>query len=432
MMATSIIRSACSTAGLKKALIMVWILAAYSAYTGLQAQHVGVVKSNFKVAQEHYSNMLKTATDLTCFPRTSYADGRFKCVPLEDWTAGFWAGNLWYVYEYTKDDQWKEAAIMWTEALEDNQYLTRHHDIGFMMYSSYGNGYRLTGKSEYNDILIQSAKSLCKRYTPAVGAIQSWNARKSIGGKNDWEYPVIIDNMMNLELLFFATKLTNDSAYRNIAISHADQTLKNHIRADFSTFHVVNYDKNTGKVLHRQTAQGFADNSTWARGQAWGIYGFTMVYRFTKDQRFLDAATGLANFFLNHPNMPDDLVPYWDFNAGEDGFAPDWAYDPSGYREMPRDASAAAIACSALLELSTFTEGDQAEKFRESAIRILYSLSSDRYRANPGTNNHFLLMHSVGNLPGNNEVDVPLVYADYYFLEALLRYINLSQYTPIL
>ena len=381
-----------------------------------------LVAENFKVAQVHYVNMLKKATDLTCFPRTSFADGRFKCVPLEDWTSGFWAGNLWYVYEFSGDKKWKLAAEKWTEALKDNQFLTSHHDIGFMMYCSYGNGYRLTKNKAYRDILIQSAKSALKRYDPNVGVIKSWNKRKSIGLKNDWEYPVIIDNMMNLELLFFASRETQDPIYRKVALSHADKTLKNHIRSDFSTYHVVNYDQNTGEVLHRQTAQGFSDNSTWARGQAWGVYGFTVMFRETRDPKYLEAAKRMADFYLAHADLPADGIPYWDFNAGKDGFRPDWNYDPKRFAEQPRDASAAAIVSAALLELSEYAEPREKTRYIAGATMILKNLGSDRYRAKPGTNNDFLLMHSVGNLPGNNEVDVPLVYADYYFLEALLRY----------
>lgn len=380
-----------------------------------------LVNENFKVAAAHYSAMLTKATDLTCFPRTSYADGRFKCVAIDDWTSGFWAGNLWYMYEQTKEQKWKLAAEKWTDALKDNQFLTSHHDIGFMMYCSYGNGYRLTKNAVYKDILIQSAKSAIKRFDPKVGVIKSWNTRKSIGKKNDWEYPVIIDNMMNLELLFFASKVTGDDVYKNVALSHAEKTRKNHIREDFSVYHVVNYDKNNGNALHQQTAQGFSDNSTWARGQAWGIYGFTVMYRETKDPKYLTTAKNLADFYINHPNLPKDQIPYWDFNAGQVGYVPDWAYHPDKFKVQPRDASAAAIVSSALIELSGYVKGKERLRYLSVAKKIISSLSSNAYRAKPNTNNDFLLMHSVGNLPGSNEIDVPLVYADYYFLEALSR-----------
>lgn len=381
-----------------------------------------MVKKNFELAESQYWNMLNKAMDINCFPRTVKQD-RLWCVSAEDWTSGFWPGALWYLYEYTKNNSWKDEAMKWTDSLKDIQYFVGHHDVGFMMYCSYGNGFRLTANPEYIPILVQSAKSLCKRYSYNVGCIQSWNARMSVGGKNTWKYPVIIDNMMNLELLFWATQATNDSIYWNIAVSHAEKTMKNQIRADFSCYHVVNYDPDTGDVLHRQTAQGFAVNSTWARGQAWGVYSFTMVYRYTRDERFLRTAINMADFFLNHKSLPDDGIPYWDFNVGEEGFNPDFEYNPCDYNMIPRDVSAACIVASALFELCGYvSDVDKKQTYYSAAIKILNSLSTDYYRAKENENHNFILKHSVGNLPGNNEVDVPLIYADYYFLEALIRY----------
>lgn len=381
-----------------------------------------MVKNNFELAEKQYRNMLDKAMDINCFPRT-VKQGRLWCVSAEDWTSGFWPGALWYLYEYTKNNSWKDEAMKWTDSLKDIQYFVGHHDVGFMMYCSYGNGFRLTANPEYIPILVQSARSLCKRYSYNVGCIQSWDARMSVGGKNNWKFPVIIDNMMNLELLFWATQATNDSVYWNIAVSHAEKTMKNQIRPDFSCYHVVNYDPDTGDVLHRQTAQGFADNSTWARGQAWGVYSFTMVYRYTKDERFLRTAINMADFFLNHKNLPDDGIPYWDFNVGEEGFNPDFKYNPFDYRRIPRDVSAACVVASALFELCGYVSKiDHKRIYYDAAIKILNNLSTDCYRAKENENHNFILKHSVGNFPGNNEVDVPLIYADYYFLEALVRY----------
>lgn len=381
-----------------------------------------MVKNNFELAEKQYRNMLDKAMDINCFPRT-VKQGRLWCVSAEDWTSGFWPGALWYLYEYTKNNSWKDEAMKWTDSLKDIQYFVGHHDVGFMMYCSYGNGFRLTANPEYVPILVQSARSLCKRYSYNVGCIQSWDARMSVGGKNNWKFPVIIDNMMNLELLFWATQATNDSVYWNIAVSHAEKTMKNQIRPDFSCYHVVNYDPDTGDVLHRQTAQGFADNSTWARGQAWGVYSFTMVYRYTKDERFLRTAINMADFFLNHKNLPDDGIPYWDFNVGEEGFNPDFKYNPFDYRRIPRDVSAACVVASALFELCGYVSKiDHKRIYYDAAIKILNNLSTDCYRAKENENHNFILKHSVGNFPGNNEVDVPLIYADYYFLEALVRY----------
>ncbi len=377
----------------------------------------------YAVAQLQYTQLLEQARDLSKYPRTTAKDGRLKYVSILDWTGGFWPGNLWYLYEYTKKPFWKKKAMEWTASLEKNQFNTSNHDLGFMMYCSYGNGLRLTGKPEYKDVLIESARSLSKRYSPIVGSIRSWNQRLSWDGKTMWHYPVIIDNMMNLELLFAATKLSGDSSYRKIAIKHAENTMRDHIRPDYSTYHVVNYDEHTGKVLNRQTCQGYADNSTWARGQAWAIYGFTMVYRETKDERFLKTALKLADFFLGHPNLPADKIPYWDFNVNEKGYQPDWAYRPVDDPVPPRDASAAAIVSSALLELSTYA-GKKKEFYKQKAIQMLQALSSPVYLAKAGSNNHFLIRHCTGSFPHGEEIDVPLIYADYYYLEALLRLKN--------
>lgn len=359
-----------------------------------------------------------------CYPRSINTDGSLRTTAANDWTDGFFPGSLWYLYELTGKEIWKERALAWTEPLEPLKNLTAHHDIGFLMYCSFGNGVRLNPDNHYKDILIQSAKSALKRYNDTVQSIESWNQRKSWDDSTMWYYPVIIDNMMNLELLFWASKTTGDDIYRNVAIKHANTTLKNHIREDFSTYHVVDYDELTGEVKDRATCQGFSDNSTWARGQAWAIYGFTLMYRETNEKKYLDAATSLADFFLNNANLPKDKIPFWDFNVGQEGYTPEWNYNPIKFKEIPRDASAAAIVASALFELDNYAKE---KNYRESAIQILYSLASPDYRAKVGTNAGFLLMHCVGSIPHNTEIDVPLVYADYYFLEALLRYKNSKQ-----
>lgn len=410
--------------------VLIYTLLAIIGFIGLSAFFLTNKKNNpqqpmveeaFSTAQKQYTDLLQVSVNLSEYPRTTHPDGNTKYVSIADWTGGFWPGNLWYVFDYTNDNRWKQDAIKWTESLESNQFNTSHHDLGFMMYCSYGNAYRITKNEKYKQILIQSAKSLAKRYNPTVGCIESWNQRMAWDGKNMWHFPVIIDNMMNLELLFFASKETGDPSYKALAIRHAETTMKYHIRPDFSTYHVVNYDTITGKVLNQQTCQGYADNSTWARGQAWAIYGYTMVYRETGDKRYLETAKKLAGFYINHPNMPKDKVPYWDFNVNQTGFNPDWKYDPKKMSYIPRDASAAAIVASALLELSGYL-GKEGKEYKEFAVASLASLSSPEYLAKPSTNGHFLLKHSVGSFPHGAEIDVPLVYADYYFLEALLRY----------
>jgi rhamnogalacturonyl hydrolase YesR len=353
------------------------------------------------------------------YPRSS-KNGFLTYVTIEEWTGGFWPGALWYVYEFTQDPKWKEAATKWTESLESNQFNTKHHDIGFMMYNSYGNAYRLTKNEKYKAILVQSAKSLCKRYNDKVGAIKSWNDKPSLDGKDTMRYPVIIDNMMNLELLFFASKITGDTTYKHIAIKHAEKTMQNHLRPDFSSYHVVNYDTITGKALHKETNQGFAHNSTWTRGQAWGVYGFTMTYRETGDKRFLNTAIKMADFFINNKNLSSDKIPNWDFNVNQEGYNPPATAQAINLNYIPKDASAAAILASALLELSNYA-GTKGANYKLIANQILISLSSKNYLATPGTNNGFVLMHCTGNANRLSEVDKPIMYGDYYFLEALLR-----------
>lgn len=400
----------------------------FISFTALKTKDDDFVKRSFNAAAPLYTSLLNlTGDNFKNYPHSILSNGNVKYYQIDEWTGGFWPGSLWYMYEYTKDEKWKVAAQKWTNSLESNQFNDKHHDIGFMMYCSYGNALRFDNNPKYQQILVQSAKTLTKRYSPIVGSIQSWNQRKSKGDKNTWEYPVIMDNMMNLELLFYASKVTKDNTYKNIAIKHAEQTMKNHLRADYGSYHVINYDPKTGKVLHKQTLQGFSDESTWARGQAWGIYGFTTTYRETKDKRFLNTAVKMADFFLDHQNLPADGIPYWDFNVGQVGYKPDWNFDPNRFKETPRDASAAAIASSAMLELSTYLKGVQKEKYYNAAVKMLKSLSTDQYLNTDKANPYFLLKHSTGNLPSDREIDVPLIYADYYFLEGLLRYQKLKK-----
>lgn len=331
-------------------------------------------------------------------PRT-LEKGDLKLVSSRDWTSGFFPGELWFLYEYTGKDEWKQEAQRFTAKMEREKTNGGTHDMGFKMYCSFGTGYRLTKDPQYRDIIIQSAKTLSTRFNPIVGCIRSWDHHRE-----QWGYPVIIDNMMNLELLFAATQLTGDSSFYKIAVSHANTTMKNHYRPDNSSYHVVDYDSATGKVVKKNTHQGYADESAWARGQAWGLYGFTMCYRFTKDKRYLQQAEKIAAFMLHHPNMPEDLVPYWDYNA------------PNIPNEE-RDASAAAILSSGLYELSTYSKRAD---YKKTADTILESLTN-HYRSPAGKNKGFILLHSTGSKPSKSEVDVPINYADYYYLEALLR-----------
>ncbi|RPD42939.1 glycoside hydrolase family 88 protein [Chitinophaga barathri] len=381
------------------------------------------IKDNLSFAKTQLKYMLKEtdSRDPLAFPRTTSKTGQLVTTNMYDWTPGFFPGSLWYAWEQTKDPQLRLQAATWTEKLEPLKDFTKHHDLGFMVYCSYGNAYRLTGNKTYRDILVQAARSLSTRFSKTTGSIKSWNVFKSWHGNKNYYYPVIIDNMMNLELLFFASRETGDTSFRHVAVTHAETAMKNQIRPDFSSYHVVCYDTLTGKVEGRETAQGYADNSTWARGQAWGIYGFTMVYRETKDPRFLKTAMGMADFYLDHKNLPEDKVPYWDFNLQEAGYTPGKLSNANKVNTRYRDASAASITASALFELSNYA-GDKAGKYRDAAIKMLHTLGGSAYRAPEGGNGNFVLMHSVGSIPHNTEIDVPLVYADYYFIEALQRY----------
>lgn len=362
----------------------------------------------FKHTEDQMRSMLNQITNSDLIPRSTNNDGSIRLVKPTDWTSGFFPGCLWLQYESTGDDFWKNAAEKYTDKLVKQQFDGGDHDIGFRMYCSYGSGYRLTNNSEYRDIIIQSADTLITRFDPNVGCIRSWDFN---GDK--WKYPVIIDNMMNLELLFWVSKQTGDAKYREIAVSHAEITLKNQFRDDNSCYHVIDYDPLTGEVVNRHTHQGFSSDSTWSRGQSWAIYGYTICYRETGDQKFLDQAIKVTEFIMNHKNLPQDSVPYWDFN---DIAIPD----------APRDASSAAIISSGLYEMITYVP-ENADKYKNFADKLIESLTSSEYLAKIKGNNNFILKHSVGSKMEDDEVDKPIIYGDYYFLEALLRKRNLEK-----
>ena len=366
-----------------------------------------VINNDINFSTRQYSLMLQQIgrEGKVRIPKTIDKLGRMVYIPIDDWCSGFFPGSLCYLYQLTNDKSWLLQSKRFTEALDSIQYLTWHHDVGFMIGSSYLNIYRLSPNKAYKKAIIQTAKSLCTRFRKKAGVIQSWNVDRGWQSKRGWTCPVIIDNMMNLELLFEATRLSGDSTYWKVAVSHANKTLENQFRKDGSCYHVVDYDPNNGAVLHRQTAQGYADNSAWARGQAWAVYGYTVCYRYTHDPKYLDQAVKTLNFVMQNPNLPEDLIPYWDFDA------------PNIPNE-PRDASSAACIASALYEMNNYLPDNG---YTSLADRIIRSLSSPKYRAPLGKNGCFLLMHSVGSIPHNNEIDVPLNYADYYFLEALTR-----------
>jgi unsaturated chondroitin disaccharide hydrolase len=347
------------------------------------------------------ANVMKDKPDL--LPRTLDTAGNLVTAKSNWWTSGFFPGSLWYLYQYSKDEKIKDYATLMTSRIEKEKNNKGTHDLGFMLYCSFGNGFRLTNDTSYASVMLTGAKSLITRFRPKIGCIQSWNSRRG------WQCPVIIDNMMNLEFLMWAFKNTGDSTYYKICVSHSDTTIKNHFRPDYSSWHVVSYDTITGKVEKKETAQGAANESAWSRGQSWGLYGYTVMYRETRLERYLNQAVQIAEFMINNPNMPVDKIPYWDFNA-------------PGIPNAKRDASAGSIMASALIELSGYVPPERGKKYLDIAEAQIRSLASPDYLAKPGKNGDFILLHSVGSIPGRSEVDVPLTYADYYFIEALLRY----------
>jgi len=358
-----------------------------------------LVKASLEHSRVQLLKSVAQLGDSVIYPRSTNPDGSWRNVVPEDWTSGFFPGLLWYMYEYTKDEQFRTAAERFTEGLERLQFYPRTHDLGFMVFNSYGHGYRLHPNDKYKQIILQTAQTLTSRYNPVVGCIKSWDNRR-------WEYPVIVDNMMNLELLFWASKNGGTKECYDIAVSHANKTIQNHFREDWGTFHVVSYDTTNGNVRVKNTHQGYADHTTWARGQAWAVYGYTMTYRFTKDKRYLEVARKAADYFLKH--LSCDHVPYWDFQA-------------PGIPVEPRDASASAIVASALFELSGYVEKNQRDHYLRLAKDILKALCEKPY-ISTATNSSGILNHATGSKPGGTEIDVSLIYGDYYFVEALLRY----------
>jgi len=362
-----------------------------------------LIRNEFQFAENQYKYLMKAIPNDKMPQSYKASEGKVITKDISWWCSGFYPGSLWMIYEQTKDLDIRKEAERTLNLIEPNKTFTRDHDLGFMMFCSFGNAYRITKDPKYKEIILTSAESLSTRFRPGMQAILSWDKMA------DFKGPVIIDNMMNLEMLVWASQNGGNKKTEEIAIAHANTTIKNHFRLDYSSYHVIDYDVNTGKVLGKKTFQGYSDSSAWARGQGWALYGYTMMYRFTKDEKYLNQARNIAKFILNNPTLPEDKIPYWDFN------------DPK-IPNVPRDASAAAIISSALLELGQYTKGDEKKNYVEIAQQILINLSGEKYHAKLGENGGFLLMHSTGGLPLNSEIDVPLIYADYYFLEALKRY----------
>lgn len=383
---------------------ILWLFAA-SVTQAQQAELKNLSEKSLDMAVRQYLLLDRSVPD-SLFPR-SYESNKLITNRSTWWTSGFFPASLWYLYDYSRNPQLKTAAIKKLNQVEREKLNTGDHDIGFKIYCPFGNALLSTGDSSYIAIIVQAAQSLTKRFNSVVGQIRSW-------GKPDEQkdFLVIIDNMMNLELLFAATRFTADSSFYKIAVTHADNTMRNHFRPDGSSFHVVNYDQSTGKVKEKKTAQGLADSSAWSRGQSWGLYGYTVCYRETHDPKYLHMARRIASFMLTHANLPDDGIPLWDMNA---------------QAGSPRDASAAAIMASALLELEDHVSEAEKLTYRHWIEKVLTTLSKEPYRTALNESGNFLLKHGVGHLPAKSEVDVPLSYADYYYIESLLRWRKKNQ-----
>ncbi|TXF91769.1 glucuronyl hydrolase [Neolewinella aurantiaca] len=338
------------------------------------------------------------------FPRAGTPEGAVEKTTSRSWTSGFYPGMLWQLYRHSKDERLLAAARQWTSLEEKEKHDTHTHDLGFKIFCSFGEGLEVEPSEPYRQVIVEASETLIKRYNPTVGAIRSWDFNADV-----WEFPVIIDNMMNLEMLFAATRISGDSSFAKVARQHALTTLEHHFRPNYSSYHVIDYDTLTGEVRNRHTHQGKAHESAWARGQAWALYGFAMCYEETGEPVFLEQARNIAEFFFNHPNLPADNIPFWDFDAT----GPD----------APRDVSAATIAASALLALYNSDPG-QRDKYLAWVDPIMDSLLLPEYQSDVAP---FLLDHSTGSKPGNSEVDVPIIYADYYYIEALLRLKDIEQ-----
>lgn len=364
------------------------------------------------VINESVTKVIATEKSLSCdtlYPRfIDHGNTEWELVGVRDWTSGFWGGVLWYAYEMSGDEKLKIAAHRYSMSLEEIAYTKAiDHDIGFQMYCSLGNGYRLTGNPEYKRILLAAADTLATLYNPIVGSIHSWPF------KPQYPHNTIIDNMMNLELLFWAAKKGGNKALYDIAESHAEVTMKNIVRPDYSAFHLGCFNDTTGAFMRGVAHQGYADNSMWARGQTWGIYGFAIAYRETHRDDFLLTSMRMANKFLER--LPQDGIPYWDFD------------DPK-IPNTPKDASAAAVAACGMLELSKFVKNEDTKlKYINAAKSMIDILSSDLYLCHD--ENKAIIQHSVGHMPKQSEIDVPIIYGDYYYMEALSRLVEMELVT---
>ena len=329
----------------------------------------------------------------TAYPQSADPSGRWLTTGSSAWTSGFFPGSLWLLYERTGDPAWRARAERWQADLERQKAKRSTHDLGFMFGPTFVADYRRTGDTAARDVALAAAASLASRYSATVGATRSWDTRAN--------FRVIVDNLVNLDLLFWAARNGGRPEWRDMAHSHALRSSRDHVRPDGSTVQIVDYDELTGAVVATGTKQGAGPGSTWSRGQAWAIHGLATAYRETGDARLLDAARRTADWWGAH--VPADRVPPWDFTAP---------------LTEPRDSSAAAVAASGLLELARLEpDPARATRYREEARATVASLTSAAYLAPEGD---ALLLHGTYNRP-DGRADTGLVWGDFYLLEALAR-----------
>jgi len=379
---------------------------AYAEYSTLRDQV-------FYLAGSKYLQSYNRLISKTAYPSlTPVPYGAWSTTGASAWTSGFYPGCWWLFLDWSAWAPDKTRAQAWEAGIAGQRYNNTTHDLGFMIYDSFDQDFRLTGNPTARTYCLQAAATLATRYNPIVGCIRSWDSIN-----DTTQFRVIIDNMLNLELLLWGSKQPGGSStWKTMAISHATKTLNNHVRSDGTTFHVVNYDQKTGAVISKYTVQGYSNSSTWSRGQAWALYGFSIVYRETRNSTFLTAARRTADAFLRllHFDLTGksspDPIPYWDFSA------------PATLASTlaDKDSSAGAIGASGLLELSKW-ETDSARKvvYANAAAAILTKLATSSYIA-AASQGEALLMHGTSNRPGKS-YNTGLIYGDYFMLEAVLK-----------
>jgi unsaturated chondroitin disaccharide hydrolase len=380
----------------------------------LQVCLEGLTSFALEFAADQLTQTVAT-TSTTAYPRYTQSYNSWNSGNAAYWGSGFFPGCLWMMYEATGDNQFRTWAETWTAGLEGQATTSPLHDVSFQIFTSYGNGHRLTGNAGYPPVLQDAALNMSDLFHAPSGVITL--------GWGNWQSPSAIDAMMNLQLLFWAAKNGGLQAWHDMAVSHCYATATDLVRPDGGTYQIVDYDIVTGDIVVQEALQGYADESTWSRGQGWAVYGYTVAFRETGDPNFLNLAVATADYYID--NSPADGVAWWDF-------------DTPDIPNTERDTSAGSVAASALIELSNLTDDPQLrEKFNTAACRILLALclpeQAGGYLAEDGNGSVLspgLLMHGchfhpdAAVEPGVARPDESLIWGDYYFLEALVRYKN--------